>query len=66
MVEGCWKTVKELSLLRVCVHSVCVFTAVCIHFGWVNCRAQIPSMSQHTWPYKKKNRGKSSVLVLVN
>jgi len=20
----------------VCVHSVCVFTAVCVHFGWVN------------------------------
>ncbi len=21
---------------RVCVHGVCVFTAVCVHFGWVN------------------------------
>ncbi len=30
---------------------VCVFTAVCVHFGWVNCRAQIPSMCHHTWPY---------------
>ncbi len=23
-------------LLRVCVHVVCVFTAVCVYFGWVN------------------------------
>ncbi len=23
-------------LLRVCVHGVCVFTAVCVHFGWIN------------------------------
>ncbi len=30
--------------LLVCVHGVCVFTAVCVHFGWVECRAQIPSM----------------------
>ncbi len=30
-------------LLRVCVHGLCVFTAVCVHFGWVKCRAQIPS-----------------------
>ncbi len=29
----------------------CVFTAVCVHFGWVKCRAQIPSMGHHTWPY---------------
>ncbi len=38
-------------LLRVCVHGVCVFTAVCVHFGWVKCRAQIPSMGHHTWSY---------------
>ncbi len=37
--------------LRVCVHGVCVFTAVCVHFGWVKCRARIPSMSHHTWSY---------------
>ncbi len=30
---------------------VCVFTAVCVHFGWVNCRARITSMGHHTWPY---------------
>ncbi len=24
---------------------------VCVHFGWVNCRAQIPSMGNHTWPH---------------
>ncbi len=29
---------------------VCVFTAVCVHFGWDKCRAQIPSMGHHTWP----------------
>ncbi len=33
------------------VHGVCVFTAVCVHLEWVKCRAQIPSMGQHTWPY---------------
>ncbi len=31
--------------------SGCVFTAVCVHFGWVKCRAQIPSMGHHTWSY---------------
>ncbi len=29
---------------RVCVHGVCVFTAVCVHLGWVKYRAQIPSI----------------------
>ncbi len=38
-------------LLRVCVHGVCVFTAVCVHLGWVKCRAHIMSMGHHTWPY---------------
>ncbi len=33
------------SLLCVCVHGVCV------HFGWVKCRARIPSMGHHTWLY---------------
>ncbi len=32
-------------LLQVFVHDVCVFTAVCVHFGWVNCRAQKRDMS---------------------
>ncbi len=37
----------------VCVHGVCVCVCVCVHccvcvhFGWVKCRAQIPSMSRH-------------------
>ncbi len=31
--------------------SGCVFTAVRVHFGWVKCRALIPSMGHHTWPY---------------
>ncbi len=24
---------------------------VCVHVGWVNCRAQILSMGNHTWPH---------------
>ncbi len=34
----------------------CVFTAVCVHFGWVKCRAQLLSMghTHHTWPYVTK------------
>ncbi len=44
-------SINGCQLLRVCVHSVCVFTTVCVHFGWVNCRAQIPSMGHHTWPH---------------
>ncbi len=42
----------------VCSRCVCVFTVcvcvhccVCVHFGWVKCRAQIPSMGHHTWSY---------------
>ncbi len=34
-----------------CVFTVCVFTAVCVHLGWVNCRAQTLSMGNHTWPH---------------
>ncbi len=35
-------------LLQVCVHGVCLFTAVCVRFGWVNCRAQLLGhMSRH-------------------
>ncbi len=30
---------------------VCSLLCVCVHFGWVKCRAQIPSMCHHTWPY---------------
>ncbi len=30
----------------VCV-CVCVHCCVCVHFGWVKCRAQIPSMSRY-------------------
>uniref|UniRef100_A0A8C1IN40 Cell adhesion molecule DSCAM n=1 Tax=Cyprinus carpio TaxID=7962 RepID=A0A8C1IN40_CYPCA len=35
----------------VCSRRVCVFTAVCVHFGWVKCRARILSMGHHTWLY---------------
>ncbi len=45
------RSINGCPLLRVCVHCMCVFTAVCMQFGWVNCRAQIPSMGHHTWPY---------------
>ncbi len=44
-------SINGCPLLRVCVQGVCVFTAVCAHFGWVKCRAQIPSMGHHTWLY---------------
>ncbi len=45
------RSINGCPLPLVCVHGVCVFTAVCVHFGWVKCRAQIPSMGHHTWPY---------------
>ncbi len=35
----------------VCSRCVWVFTAVCVHLGWVKCRARIPSMGHHTWSY---------------
>ncbi len=39
-------------VFTVCV-CVCVFTAVCVHFGWVKCRALIPSMGHHTsFPFR--------------
>ncbi len=31
--------------------SGCVFTAVNVHSGWVKCKAQIPSMGNHTLPH---------------
>ncbi len=45
------RSINGCPLLRVCVHGVCVQCCVCVHFGWVKCRAQIPSMGHHTWPY---------------
>ncbi len=39
------------SINGVCSRCVCVFTAVCVHFGWDKCRALIPSMGYHTWPH---------------
>uniref|UniRef100_A0A671K8V7 E1 ubiquitin-activating enzyme n=1 Tax=Sinocyclocheilus anshuiensis TaxID=1608454 RepID=A0A671K8V7_9TELE len=50
LLPGC-RSKNGCPLLRVCVHGVCVFTAVCVHFGWVKCRALIPSMGHHTWPH---------------
>ncbi len=38
-------------MVRVWVYGVCVFTAMCVHFGWDKCRAQIPSMGHHTLLY---------------
>ncbi len=34
------RSINGCPLLRVCVHGVCVFTAVCVHFGWDKCRTQ--------------------------
>ncbi len=47
------RSINGCPLLRVCVHGVCVFTAVCVHLGWVKCRALIPSMGHHTWSYHR-------------
>ncbi len=45
------RALQHIWLLQVCVHGVCVFTAVCVHFGWVKHRAQYPSIGHHTWLY---------------
>ncbi len=34
-----------------CVFTVCVFTAVCVHFGWVNCRARHFHFQNHGFSY---------------
>ncbi len=47
LLPGC----RSINGCPLCFHGACVFTAVCVHFGWVNCRAQIPSMGNHTWPH---------------
>ncbi len=44
------RSINGCPLLRVCVHGVCAFTAVYVHFGWVNRRAKIQIMGHHTWP----------------
>ncbi len=43
------RSINGCPLLRVCVHGVCVFTAVCVHLGCDKCRAR--SMGHHTWSY---------------
>ncbi len=45
------RNINGCPLLRVCVHGVCVCLCVCVCFGWVKCRAQIPSIGYHTWSY---------------
>ncbi len=45
------RALQHIWLLQVCVHGVYVFTAVCVHFGWVKHRAQILRMGHHTWLY---------------
>ncbi len=45
----CWRPCGMRIIYSGCAFTVCVcvFTAVCVHFEWVNCRAQI-----HVWsPY---------------
>ncbi len=48
LLPGC-RSINGCPLLRVCVHGVC--SLLCVHFGWDECRAQIPSMGYHTWPH---------------
>ncbi len=66
-VPPLWPTLKcsinGCPLLRVCVHGVCV----CVHFGWVKCRAQIPSMSLSLSAalYTVKKIKNESVLILI-
>ncbi len=50
LLHGC-RRINGCPLLGVCVHGVCRLIAVCVHLGWVKCRAQIPSMGHHTWSY---------------
>ncbi len=40
------RSINGCPLLRVRVHC-----CVCVHLGWDNCRAQIPSMGHHSWSY---------------
>ncbi len=44
------RSINGCPLLRVCVNGVCVHCCVCA-LGWIKCRAQIPSMGNHTWPH---------------
>ncbi len=55
-------------LLRVCVHSVCLFTSHCCvcALGWVKCRPQIPSMGHHTWPHVASFPLKIEIAILGN
>ncbi len=45
---------------------VCVFTTVCVHFGWVKCRAQTPSMDHYTWSYVTSRHVKYTNSYLIN
>ncbi len=42
------RSINGCPLLRVCVHDVCVFTAVCVHFGWVKTQS---TNSEYGSPY---------------
>ncbi len=46
-----YKYINGCPVLRVCVHGECELTAVCVHLGWVKCRAQTLSIGHHTWSY---------------
>ncbi len=70
LLSGC-RSINGCTLLRVCVHGVCVCVCVCVHFGWVNCRAQIPNIGYHTWPYvtslsKRENLNHPLLLIMFN
>ncbi len=45
------RSINGCPLLRVCVHGVSVFTAVCVRTLDGLIAEQIPSMGHHTWPY---------------
>ncbi len=38
-----------------CSINGCPLLCVCVHFGWDKCRALIPTMGHHTWPYVTLN-----------
>ncbi len=44
LLPGC-RSINGCPLLRVCVHGVSVFTAVCVHFGWVNAEHELVKMA---------------------
>ncbi len=65
LLPGC-RSINGYPLLPVCVHGVCVFTAVCVCTWMGKCRARIPSMGHHTWLYVTSLSLSSLSFVLFN